>query len=280
MFLFLFFLQQQSDKTYEDPTLSALIEKFYARAEKKKIFLRPRLNFLLQLSCKNNNVREKFAAPVRMVIDDEKWEQLLAKLDQNNLTDLYLKLKVDLAIEFQKGHVQNRSQQILNGIDYHLPTYLEDADFYDSYQNWYNNPTEVEHIHKVEENIKTMANQFEKRNIKFNKEMKTVNEITAGLNMLMDNMDKVFDELWQTTDIKRIPDIIKYEAYPLIERIEKQQDALKPMLTNLSETLRMYNIVRKRWAEHLIGMRESLTKNRIPVAPVKLTFLQALCGAD
>lgn len=243
---------------------------------------------MLQITNNINRIKNKLEEPAKPLIDKANFEKLLSKIPEsintNNNTEIedndardFLENQLNEINEAMTEEMTKVCQKILAEIEFDLPTFLNDTEFFYSFEHWIKNPTDLKHVRMVAADLKVMSAQYETHNVIFNNEMKKINEIKFGFSALIKLANASFNKLLQTKHPNETNQFIE-ELRPILDRIYKQQTHLLDSHDNVLEILKKYNDQRMEWAEFLIGMKETIISHRNEVKATKKNILHKLCG--
>lgn len=258
---------------HENVTFSALLDSFYIKAAEKGVELKPRLNFMLQISINIDKIKSKLKAPLKKLMHRARKMQMLEKVPEDMIIDeasayKYLRDKINSINNEQADIIKTTIGKIDRRIGFE-PHTMKDTKFDEYYRQWECKPARKKHIQQVERSIKSMASEFQVLNEEFNEIMVEVNAARDCLEELRIVVDQSFNKLLNSTKPEQAKRIIISEIKPMLNLIHKHQKDLGDKLKQVMAILKDYNTQRLLWAQFLIGMRSELTSQLEQVKPAE-----------
>lgn len=150
------------------------------------------------------------------------------------------------------------------------PSEKDDDVFIESYKVFCKNPFNLTHAQLIWRDHTRMRKTYNDLHIKFDDDMAAAETLRASVDTNIGVASKQFVKLLSTSNVKEIRNIV-VRLQPIANKVIEEQKQLLGKLENMGETIELYNVKRYRWAEYLIGMRDTLNSDeRHSVTPVEI----------
>lgn len=225
----------------EDVTFRTLLEKFYEKAASKGMILKPKLDFMLQIS--DHVLITQFQTPVEF-LDETKHRAVGRRISK--------KIK-----EFNKRHtrkIQHIIAKICSFMAFNSPNKYDD--FINAFKKWEDRPVDVKQLQQIKTVLNCMEEEFKKLKDKFKNYTDTAVRVKKNIQLDLGFAKSLLNNISKTKR-SAVKASMKKELKPIVERLLHQQIKLIATLRNVILILFSYNEQRIIWAEFLIGMRNS-----------------------
>ncbi|XP_031621060.1 uncharacterized protein LOC116339363 [Contarinia nasturtii] len=244
-------------------TFFDLIETFYVKGDRNRFPIRNTFNFMIVMPRNFNDVRSKLKAPVNKFLDSATRDRVAKKIPKtmkingkNTRAAINSMIK---SINDQRTQIRNINADILKKMAF-KPSEKNDDLFIQSYKTFIVNPFDLAHAQQVWRDQKTMRDEYDELHAKFDVDMNAADTLKASVDLDLDIATKGFFELLNTSEIKQIKNIcVRIES--ITNKIIEQQQLVLGKLESVRDTIEQYNVKRYRWAECVIGMRNTLASN-------------------
>lgn len=264
----------------EELTFSLLLEKFYVKAAKANMPMKPKLDFILQISDDVVEIKSRLdAIPSMNLIDNTKRDSLMKIVPKEmqirgRKASEYLYVHIS-AINNKQSKFKHLGDDLWKRIAFE-PSHKKDHLFRDSFKKWDHNAPNKKQILQVANDINSMQAENYEIFTQFTNGIKAVDEITAniatGSGSVNSLLDRLFLEKEDSEEFRKcIGDVV-----PILTEIANLQTSLFNNLRTVRSILKDYNRKRRKWADVLIGMRQTRTTSRKPVKPTIMSRLTNL----
>lgn len=246
----------------EDATFETLMFRFNEKSKDVKILINSQLDFMFMIDENINTTKYEIKMISMEILDDFSRWNLLSKVKSRwhkTRPDVHDTLRDEIqTINDKKKTLKEICDQICSEIDLMLPI-KSDKEFGISFKNWNSNPANVEHIKRVQSELSSMKQKYLVLHETFNVQMKPLLEIIATIGSETEGAHSLFEKI-----------VAAYSPNKMLEDIEKLHPILKGIidvytlnadlpqkLLNVRNALQSYNEQRIKWAEFVIGMRQT-----------------------
>lgn len=231
----------------DSPAFSEIVNKYYGEVKTMK----PKLDFMLQITKNVNEIKKKFEVPVTDFIDNATRDKFLKTFSYEDIRKFY-QGNNDLFNNRQTEKVKVLNDEFCKELEFNSPNKYEN--FSASYENWASKPIDAKRV--KDSDIKSIKTDFKTLQNKFNNYIDVVGKLKASNKADVGSINSLYNNIPKTRDSKTKAKMIK-RLGTTTERLVSEQTELITNMRNAMVTLLNYNEQRITWAEFLIGMRDS-----------------------
>lgn len=241
------------------------MNKFYSKAETKKVQLRPQLDFLLKLTENEDEIKIKLNNLISRPVNSKKIKQALEWIPANmkiigKNAHTVLSETIRLINNEHMEQIKNLKASVYSQVIFDSPSKY-DVNFDIMFEKWEHKPIDVKHLKKVSDDINTMKIQYHNLQANFNKQVQKLDALQTKIDTDVSYTNDLLDALLGMHSLEQMmKTITTFER--IKDRISNHRTQLIQILENLKKILSIYNIERISYAEYLIGMKESLESKR------------------
>lgn len=230
-----------------------IVNRFYDEAKRNKIDMYSKLNFMLKITDNTDDIKCKVNMRVKKF------------MTRSEMDDLFDKVPKDINIETNVNAI-NVGQENISEINHQIYLMLRSratinqfkGRFIDSYYNWKRNSLSKRDIQRVGSGLNSITSKFNELRKKFNTYIKAVNELREKNKS---DMNFFLFEIISNEKSNLTVENFNQRFKPILDKIVTEQSQLIKNLANARDSLREYNGHRVKWAEFIIGSRQTLTSD-------------------
>lgn len=243
-----------------------MLDRFYAKAAKVQINLRPQLDFILKISDDMDEIqfRTKLDVLFKEFMNASRTKQVLEKVP----------VSMQAMGRNARGFLATRINAInkRSEIEY-TSTIKYDNGFYKSFKNWDHNPVDQAHVQQVVNDIGIMRSKYDELHGPFIVEMNAIYGVDVNFASDIDLANSLFDRLLASTNALEIRKLVEDSLQVTIRMADRRKTRMTT-LEHVRNILKDYNQWRIIWAEFIIGMRQTLSSERHLVQLNKFAYVK------
>lgn len=191
---------------------------------------------------------------------DEMFNRILKKVPAIRSREHTFSINIKLINHLRETNIKPLIKKFNDGVAFELKN---DEEFVDSFQNWNENPPNRTHIIEVQRTVDAIKLEYDDMQKHIEKFVKRANVVLAENEVKIGFADQLFKSILEDTynefaDVKDKLNITTKDLYQYHTFMFDRMDTLEGYV-------KMFNMSRLKWAEFIIGMRETLSSRKAPV---------------
>lgn len=224
------------------------LQLFREKAADEKIEVKSRLNFMLYISDDVENIKVQLK---------KKTIEVLNVTNSNNAVSEDVLNKVHTFNRKQYEEVTHLNKKICKYFAVNSPNKYENFSIF--YEKWEKRRINIPHLNWVNQNFKFMKREYNKMKEDFTNEIANVDTLRTNIRVDAAFAQSLLNNLGKTT-ASAVHQKMNKELLPIVKRMCDKQTGLIESLNKVISILVTYTDHRITWAEFMIGMRDTYTK--------------------
>lgn len=245
----------------ENVTFSLLLRTFYAKAKDTGIPMEPKLNFVLKTFITKDEIKRKYEVLIGPVLNESDRWKIIGKLPdgadrKKGRAFFFPFIEID---QFEQVAISRRFSEFYKQIEFELDE--NDRPFIETFKRWKNTNSHRNQIKQVLEDLKSMQSEYTSLLDKFQKDMTRADELKENIEVERAVVTLFGRKCLNATDVKNLLKNAE-EIFKHMKNIGQEELDLERQFGYMIEWQVKLNSERQKWADLLIGLRETLDSNR------------------